>query len=102
MDLPEPTLTAFENWTASCVITGHIVAALRGEDNLRAADHTSFLREGTEDVWKRYLMWAEMALTETLAGAPVQVSHLLRRVTNMRAWPMVHLSTLNRTELSAY
>ena len=30
MALPDPTLTAPENWTASCVITGHLVAELRG------------------------------------------------------------------------
>ena len=28
--LPGPKKTAPENWTASCVITGHIVAAFRG------------------------------------------------------------------------
>ena len=27
--LPNPDQTAPENWTASCVITGHLVAALR-------------------------------------------------------------------------
>ena len=27
--LPNPTQTAPENWTVSCVITGHLVAALR-------------------------------------------------------------------------
>ena len=29
--LPDPTQTAPENWTASCVITGHIFAVLRGQ-----------------------------------------------------------------------
>ena len=29
LDLPDPTMTAPENWMASCVITGHLVAALR-------------------------------------------------------------------------
>ena len=28
--LPDPTQTAPDNWTASCVITGQLVAALRG------------------------------------------------------------------------
>ena len=28
--LPDPYQTAPENWTTSCVITGHLVAALRG------------------------------------------------------------------------
>ena len=34
LDLPDPTLTAPENRTASCVITGHLVAALRGQVEL--------------------------------------------------------------------
>ena len=29
--LPDPSQTALENWTASCVITGHLVSALRGQ-----------------------------------------------------------------------
>ena len=37
--LPDPTQTAPENWTASCVITGHIVALLRGQVEFRTADH---------------------------------------------------------------
>ena len=35
--LPDPTLTDPENWTASCVITGHLVAALRGQMEFRTA-----------------------------------------------------------------
>ena len=31
LDLPDPVKTAPENWTASCVIIGHLVAALRGQ-----------------------------------------------------------------------
>ena len=32
IDLPNPTWTAGSNWTTSCVITGHLAAALRGVD----------------------------------------------------------------------
>ena len=39
LDRPDPTKTALENWTASCVITGHLVAALRGQEEFRMADH---------------------------------------------------------------
>ena len=37
--LPDPVQTAPENWTASCVITGHLVAALRGQVVFRTAEH---------------------------------------------------------------
>ena len=38
MALPDPTRTAPENWQASCVITGHLVSALRGQVPVRTAD----------------------------------------------------------------
>ena len=44
--IPDPVLTAPENWTASCVITGHLVSALRGQTIFRTADHTACLRGG--------------------------------------------------------
>ena len=43
--LPDSTQTAPENWTASYVITGHLVAALRGQVEFRAEDHSACLRE---------------------------------------------------------
>ena len=42
--LLDPTLTDPENWTVSCVITGHLVAALRGQVEFRTADHSACLR----------------------------------------------------------
>ena len=39
--LPDPTLTAPENWTASCFITGNLVAALRGHVEFLTADHSA-------------------------------------------------------------
>ena len=39
--LPSPSQTAPENWTESCVITGHPVAALRGQVEFRTADHSA-------------------------------------------------------------
>ena len=44
--LPDPSQTAPEKWTAPCVITGHLVAALRGLVEFRTEDHLSCLREG--------------------------------------------------------
>ena len=37
--LPDLTQTAPENWTYFCVITGHLVAALRGKVEFRTEDH---------------------------------------------------------------
>ena len=54
LDLPDPTLTSPENWTASFVVTGHRIAALRGWVEFRTADHSACLREGRAKVWRRF------------------------------------------------
>ena len=41
--LPDQTLKAPENWTASCVIIGHLVAVLRGQMEFRTADQLACL-----------------------------------------------------------
>ena len=48
--LPDPTQMAPENWKASCVITGHLVAALRVQVEFRTVDHWACLREVRTDV----------------------------------------------------
>ena len=44
--LPNPTQTAGENWTASCVITGHLVAELRRKAKVRYGNHALLIGEG--------------------------------------------------------
>ena len=44
--LPDPVQTALENCTASYLITGHLVTALRGQVVFWTADHSACLREG--------------------------------------------------------
>ena len=74
--LPDPSQTAPENWTASCVITGYLVAALRGQVEFRTADHLACLREGRTDVWQRRQQGAEEALTATLVGGGRSYKHV--------------------------
>ena len=73
--LPDPTLTASEKWTASCVITGHLVAVLRGQVEFWTTDHWACLREGRTAVWWRSQQRAEEALAATISGGPVQGAH---------------------------
>ena len=42
--LPNTTLLASENWMASCVVMGHLVAALRYRIAFRTGDHTLLMR----------------------------------------------------------
>ena len=67
--LPDPSQTAPDNWTASCVIRRHLVAALRGQVEFRTADHSACLQEGRTAVWRRGQWRAEYGLTDTLDGA---------------------------------
>ena len=71
-DLPDPSQTAPENWTASYVITGHLVAAIRGQVEFWRADHSACLRERRTAVRGREQRRAEEALAAALEGAPVQ------------------------------
>ena len=75
--LPDPTLTAPENKTASCIITVHLVAAHRGQVEFRTADHLACLREGWTAVWRPSAQQTEEALAATKKRAPVQGSRQL-------------------------
>ena len=50
--LPDPTKMDPENWTASCVVIGHLVGALRGQEEFRTEDHSACLPEGRTAVRK--------------------------------------------------
>ena len=97
--LPHPIHTAPEKWTASCVITGYLVAALRGQVKFQTADHSACLQEGRTSVWRQGQIWAEEALTATLEGPLVMHARLMQRAANTGAWFTVLPSTVNGTEL---
>ena len=48
--LPKPTWTAGENWTASCVITGYLFAALYRTAEFRSGDHALPMGEGRKEI----------------------------------------------------
>ena len=75
--LPDPTNTAPENWTASCVIRGHLVALLRFQEEFRTADHSACLQEERTSVRKQNVLRAEDSLVNTLVGGAFQGSHQL-------------------------
>ena len=100
LTLPDPRLMDPENWTASCVITGNIVAALMLQDEFKMENHAEFIRERREYVRKRNERRSEESLTETLAGAPVLVVRHLHQATKTGAWLTVQPQKVNRTELS--
>ena len=86
---------------ASCVNTGHLVAALRGQVEFQTADHSACLQEGRTAVWRQIQQQAEEALVSTISGGLVQGARQLQRATKTGAWMTVQTSTVNRTEMGA-
>ena len=84
--LTNPSQTAPENWTASSVITGHLVAALRGQVEFRTEDHLSYLREGRTAVRRKGQWRAKEDLTAALEGPPVLQARRLQRATKTGSW----------------
>ena len=81
MALPYPTKTDTENWTASCVITVHLVVEIWGRKEFKTADHTTILPKGRRGcVSRRNVEQLEAALEETLMVAPTLVVCCLCRV----------------------
>ena len=48
-------LSAWENWTAYCVITGHLVAVIWGRIEFNTEDHALILWEGRRDIRRRHV-----------------------------------------------
>ena len=83
--LPDPTRTTPDNWQASCVITGHLVSALRGQVTFRTSDHAACLWDGRAAVRQKSVAKAMASLQEFIAGAPEVFTRRLRWATKTGA-----------------
>ena len=70
---------------ASCIITGNLVTALRGQVEFRTADHSACLWEVRTAVWRQSQQRSEESLATTLEGALVQIARQLRQATKTGA-----------------
>ena len=52
------------NWTASCIINRHLIAALRGTDEFRSGNHALLMGKGRDDIRRKNAEEAETALGE--------------------------------------
>ena len=50
---PYPNLMAQGNCTASCMVTGDLVAALQGFVELLSGNHSQFLTNRREEIWRK-------------------------------------------------
>ena len=101
LNLPDPTKTALENWTSSCVIPGHLAAALRVQEEFRTADHAAIFHKGWGDYRKRNVARLEAELEKNLMGAPASVARHLRQVAKTGACLKVQPSIVNETGMGA-
>jgi hypothetical protein len=99
--IPDPTVTAETNWSASTVICGHIIAAIRGTTIYRSADHLSVLKTGKAEIRKRRDDCSMDEMESILRTIPKGESRTIRRGRETGAWLSILPSTVNGTELSA-
>ena len=52
IDLPYHNQTSRANWMASCVITGHLVAAIRRTAEFLSGYHALFMGEGRDEIFQ--------------------------------------------------
>jgi hypothetical protein len=63
MYLNNPTETAVTNWTASTVICGHLISAIRGKEKFSSTEHTSVMNAGKAETAARYLSISQEKLS---------------------------------------
>ena len=78
--LINPTHTAGENWMASCVITGHLVAALHGMDKFWSGDHPPLMQEVRDEILQQHAKAAETELGEDRSAVSTKDAHRMGRI----------------------
>jgi hypothetical protein len=99
--IPNPTETADTNWTASMVIWGHLISAIRGMEVFSSTEHASIMNAGKAETVARYLSESKAKLSGELEKISGRRSRTIQRGEQTRAWLLVLPSTINGTELSA-
>ena len=102
IDLHSPNQTVSTNWTASCVITGHFVAALGRTAEFRSRDNALLIRKGRKEIQQRHSEAAETALGEAQADASTKDAQRMGRIQTTGEWLYMIPSTVNGTELVAH
>ena len=59
-------LSISNNWTASCVVTFYLVAALWGRIYFQSRNHSVIMKEGREEIQIRNLLTYQQALSEVM------------------------------------
>ena len=89
------TLSIWENWAASCIITGHLFAALRGWTEIKTWDHAMILQEIQGRIWHCHVQDTHTDLEETMVSSPVLYDCQLIQGTKKGTLLAVLPSTIN-------
>ena len=89
------------NRTASCMITGHLVAALCRTTKISSSDHALLMKDGREEILRIHAEEAETALGEAWDAASNMDAWRLGRILRTGLWILVLPLTVNGTELRA-
>jgi hypothetical protein len=71
--IQDPTTSVDSNWTASTVICGHLIVAIRGREEFRSADHTAIMAAGKAETQMRHLSESQEKLDSILYELPGEV-----------------------------
>ena len=99
MAIQKPTISAWENWTASCFVIVHLVTTLRGRTEFKTGDHDLILREGRGDIRRSHVHITKAVLEEAMEDDPTLDARRLRWETNTEAWLTMLPSTVNGTDM---
>ena len=99
VEIPNLTLSVWENCMSSCVITVHLVAALRGRTYFKTGDHSMLLREECVDICWRHVYNTKMALEDAMTATPALDVYHLRRGTKTGVCLTVLQFTVNGADL---
>jgi hypothetical protein len=99
--LPDPTVSAKENYDSSVLASSHLTAAMRGVDEFRTADHTATHRSTTSEVRTRKRAKNDSDLTSIISKLNCDLRRTILRGKETGQFLSVMPSTINGTELSA-
>ena len=101
MAIPDPTISADSNYDASILACSHILAAFRGADEFRSADHLSVIKEVKLELKQRKIMLHNTTLESLTSKLSCDDERTILRGRTTGQWLSVPPSTVNGTELSA-
>lgn len=101
MIIPNPVKSAEPNYKTSILASSHLLAAIRGVEEFRSADHASVMREVRSEVKTRNKAKNDKALNWIVSKLPCDDRRTIERGKQTGQWLSVLPSSVNGTELSA-